>query len=264
MPFYNCEKFLDESISSILWQTFSDFEFIIINDASTDSSDTVVTKYLADPRIIYIKNQERRGIVYNLNNAFSYVHTDIIARMDGDDISHLQRLEKQYIFLQENPEIDIVGSYIDVIDDKWNKIRSTISKPTCVVDVKKYLLKFLTIFHGSSMIRRKIYDSIGYYREEWLYCEDYDWTFRAIYGGFSGTNLSESLYYYRYHGASTNTHSHEIALRVYKLKKVMKREFQIHYTVSNYIFLYIQFCINYFLPGRKVQWIESIYKKYFF
>src|SRR3989339_816276 len=117
MPFRNAEKFLDQSIQSILNQTFTDFEFIIINDASTDASDRIVSKYLDDPRVVYLKNNKQLGTTKNLNKGLRLSKAFIIARMDGDDISILTRLEKQLKVLQNDKKISIVGSFAETIDE---------------------------------------------------------------------------------------------------------------------------------------------------
>ena len=116
MPFYNAARFLDAAILSILNQTFTDFEFIVINDASTDNADDIVKKYLYDQRIVYIKNDHNLGIVANLNHGLRIATAPIIARMDGDDVSDVTRLEKQFNFLINHPEVAAVGTYIKIID----------------------------------------------------------------------------------------------------------------------------------------------------
>ncbi|MEQ4894891.1 glycosyltransferase family A protein, partial [Escherichia coli] len=104
MPVYNAEKYIYESIKSILVQSYSNFEFIIINDGSKDSSGKIIENFLDDTRIRYI-NRENKGLVFTLNEAISLSRGNYIARMDADDISHPLRLEKQLNFLLENPDI---------------------------------------------------------------------------------------------------------------------------------------------------------------
>ena len=108
MPVYNGEKYLQEAIESILNQTFKDFEFIIINDGSTDKTLEII-KSFTDPRIKLI-TQENRGIIYSLNKGITESRGKYIARMDADDISLPERLEKEYRFLEQNPNYGIVGT----------------------------------------------------------------------------------------------------------------------------------------------------------
>jgi len=249
MPFYNCEKFLDASISSILWQTFSDFEFIIINDASTDNSDTIVQKYITDTRIIYIKNTNNKWIVQNLNQAVSFSHGEFIARMDGDDISNITRLEKQYNFLASHKEISIVGTFLQIINTNWI-FQYNMIKPVKHDEIKRKWLKFLTLAHQTSMFHRTLYDSIWPYREEYLYCEDLDFICRAIFNWYLWANIPEFLYSYRHHSNSTRQYAKIIARRVYKLKKEVIKRFHIRCSYGDYWHIYGQFLLNYVLPWK--------------
>ena len=111
MPLYNPEEeHLREAITSILNQTFTDFELLIVNDGSKNNAEEVVLSF-NDERIRYIKH-DNMGLAATLNKGVDLASTNIIARMDQDDIAHTDRLEKQFKFLEENPEISIVGSWI--------------------------------------------------------------------------------------------------------------------------------------------------------
>ena len=108
MPVYNTkEEFLRTAIESILNQTYSNFEFIIINDGSTNNAEDVILSY-KDERIVYLK-QENKGIVSALNNGWDKASGEYIARMDSDDISLSERFEKQIEFLENNSEYSLVG-----------------------------------------------------------------------------------------------------------------------------------------------------------
>lgn len=120
MSVYNGEKYLPETIDSILNQTFKDFEFIIINDGSTDKTAKILTSY-DDPRI-RIFNQENMGLTKSLNRAISLAKGEYIARMDADDISYPERLKKQVDYLNKNPDIGLVGSKYIRIDKRGRKI----------------------------------------------------------------------------------------------------------------------------------------------
>jgi len=110
MSVYNAQKYLDEAIESILNQTYSNFEFIIINDGSTDKSLEIIENYAKkDSRIIVI-NRENKGLIYSLNEGIRKANGKYIARMDADDISLPQRLEKQVEFMEKNKNIGICGT----------------------------------------------------------------------------------------------------------------------------------------------------------
>lgn len=261
MPFYNCEKFLDTSISSILNQTFSDFEFILVNDASTDSSDHVVHKYLFDKRIIYIKNIENKWIVYNLNQGIGYSSGEFIARMDWDDISDKTRLEKQYNFLMLHPEVSIVWTFSKIIDSEWI-FQYQLTKPVSHGEIKKNILKFLTISHNTSLFRRSLYEHIWPYSDKYQYCEDQDFNYRAIFTHHIWVNIPEFLYSYRFHENSTGLHAKTIAKNLYKLRKETIKKYHIKSSFTQYFHIYAQFFFQYFLWQKYFQKMCYLYRKY--
>ena len=114
MPAYNVEKYIGEAISSVLDQTFTDFELLIINDGSTDTTEQIINAF-TDPRIRHI-NQTNQGIAAALNIGLLNAKADLIARFDADDICHPQRLEKQYDFLMSHPGYVLVGSDAENVD----------------------------------------------------------------------------------------------------------------------------------------------------
>jgi glycosyltransferase involved in cell wall biosynthesis len=126
MPVYNTEMYLKEAIDSILNQTFRDFEFIVINDGSTDSTSDIIESY-SDPRIIYLQNEKNLGVATSLNKGLSIAKGTYIARMDGDDVSRCDRLEKQVAFMDANPEIGVCGTWLETIGDRnevWSPPRN--------------------------------------------------------------------------------------------------------------------------------------------
>ncbi len=117
MPVYNSSGYLSDAIESILSQTYSDFEFIIIDDASTDNSIEIIYSY-HDPRIVLLKNDINLGVTHSLNKGIKHARGKYIARMDADDIALPQRIELQVDFLEKNPEFILVGSFFEVIPEK--------------------------------------------------------------------------------------------------------------------------------------------------
>jgi len=116
MPVYNAEKFLREAIDSILAQTFSDFEFIIINDGSTDGTKEIILSY-DDPRIVYLENEQNYGICVTLNRGLDEARGKYIARMDSDDISMPERFAKQVEYMDSHSEIGVLGTDIEVFGE---------------------------------------------------------------------------------------------------------------------------------------------------
>jgi glycosyltransferase involved in cell wall biosynthesis len=122
MPVFNAEKFLSAAIDSILQQTFQDFEFIIIDDGSSDKSASVIQSY-SDPRIHFYANKENIGISETLNKGIRLAEAPWIARMDADDISYPERLEKQMAYLEANPDCGMVSTLTRVISESGDVLR---------------------------------------------------------------------------------------------------------------------------------------------
>jgi len=260
MPFYNCEKYLDDSIQSILNQTFTDFEFIIINDASNDNSDYIVKKYLNDKRIIYIKNEKNVWIVENLNKWIHLAKWEYIARMDWDDISMLDRFEKQINFLEENRNVSIVWWFVKIIDENNNLIWE-IKKPINETDIRNNLFLFLTIIHWTSLIRKDTYNKVWFYREKYLYTEDNDWTYRCIYSWLKWANIPYFLYKYRKHLNSSSKNSKIIAKRNFELRKEIKKTFNLKLSFKDYIWMYTHYILWILLTWKQKEKFEYFIKK---
>ena len=205
MPVYNTkEEFLRAAIESILNQTYSDFEFIIVNDGSTNNAEEVILSY-KDDRIVYLK-QENQGIVSALNNGWDKANGEFIARMDSDDISFPQRLEKQIKFLEENSEYSLVGSWTEVIPNK-----RVIKLPT---DIKLMdLLADCTFIHPSIMFRKSDFDKYNLrYTEDAKYAEDYLLYSRAV-ANLKMTNLQEVLLNYRVYPDNSSSSNRDTRVR---------------------------------------------------
>ncbi len=122
MAVHNGEKYLRQAVESILAQTFMDFEFIIVNDGSNDSTDSILGEFASrDKRIIIVQNGKNIGLTRSLNRGLELAHGQLIARMDVDDISFPQRLEAQVDFMESHPEIGILGTAACVIDADGKK-----------------------------------------------------------------------------------------------------------------------------------------------
>lgn len=194
MPVFNGEKYLAEAINSILSQTFTDFEFIIVNDGSTDYSEEIILKY-TDKRIRYFY-KENSGISDTLRYGIEKSYGLYIARMDADDISFANRFQKQIKFLEENTEYILVGSAIHYIDEKSNFIGRSI--PYSSDFAIKYNLKFGSVIaHPSVMFKKEAYlNSHGYNSKIVGLFEDYVlWLDMSHYGKFY--NLTTPLLAYR-------------------------------------------------------------------
>ncbi|HOK51408.1 MAG TPA: glycosyltransferase, partial [Bacteroidales bacterium] len=150
MPVYNASSFIEESINSILQQTFSDFEFIIINDASTDNSRNIISSY-TDSRIRIIDNEQNLGVTRSLNKGIKLARGKYIARMDADDIALSNRFEKQVAFLESNPDYGLVGAYMQLLPSG-----AVVRVPTTDEELKATMLFHNPFVHPAMMIRKSI------------------------------------------------------------------------------------------------------------
>ena len=154
MPVYNAEQYLIEAIDSILSQTFIDFEFIIVNDGSTDSSSEIIDAYVKnDSRVIHVKN-ENQGISLSLNHGINIAKGEYIARMDADDISLSNRFDEQVKFMDNNPDVGICGTWVDLFGDIIKG--QSICHPTDNEKLKVRLFFSVCFVHPSVMIRKKL------------------------------------------------------------------------------------------------------------
>lgn len=205
MPVYNAEKFLSEAIESILSQSFKDFEFLIINDGSTDHSEDIIFSY-QDPRIRYIKNEINQGIVFSRNKGLQLALGEYIASMDADDICLPERLEKQVAYMDAHKNIAICGTSFIFSDGKKRRVQSE----------SKTLITTLSLgnCYGAStvMIRKDVLSrhSLGY-NPEYSFGEDYElWLKIARHADLGG--IPQILVQYRVHTVSI-THSFTKAQR---------------------------------------------------
>jgi len=198
MPVYNAERFLRKAIDSILAQSFKPFEFLIIDDGSTDRSAEIVESY-RDPRIRFIRNTENLGITETLNKGISLSSCELIARMDADDVSHPQRLQKQFGYMKRNPGCALLSTWARVVSEDGKFIR-----------LERYRSNFyyynLTyecwIYHPTVMFCKSAVEKIGMYAMP--YSEDYD-LFWRMSTQFKIANLPEALLDYRISSSSLNT-----------------------------------------------------------
>ncbi|HEV7680756.1 MAG TPA: glycosyltransferase family A protein [Pyrinomonadaceae bacterium] len=193
MPVHNGIPFLDESIKSILAQTISDFEFVILDDGSTDGSAELLREWAQrDARIQLHHSSKQLGLAGSSNAVVSKARALIVARMDADDIAHPDRLRRQLGIMESHPEIVVIGTLCDGIDasgrvvrprDRWRLLRRS---------------AYIPFPHGSTMFRRKAFEEVGGYNELMMGAEDQD-LFRKMATKGRVVTLADTLYSYRYH-----------------------------------------------------------------
>ncbi|MCW3109269.1 MAG: glycosyl transferase protein [Segetibacter sp.] len=190
MPVYNAEKYLAEAIDSILHQSFSNFEFLIIDDGSTDTSIDIIRSY-SDSRIHLVRNEKNLGISATLNKGIDLSSTELIARMDADDISYPTRIEAQLEFFRKNPDCALLSAWArEIAEDKTPIYTSRFNSNFyyCILIFECW------IYHPTVMYKKSAVKDVGAYSVP--YCEDYDlwWKLSRKY---KIANLSEVLLDYR-------------------------------------------------------------------
>lgn len=199
MAVYNGEHYLNESIDSILSQTFQEFEFLIIDDGSTDRSCDIINSY-QDSRIRLVTNNRNIGLPCSLNKGLELARGEFIARQDADDLSEPDRLEKQVKFMLANPDLALLGTWYKKIDENGQEISR--KKLPCQCNQLRWSLLFYCPFiHASVMLRRSALEEIGFYDPSFTYAQDYDlWS--RIAQRMSVANLNEHLVAYRINSLS--------------------------------------------------------------
>lgn len=200
MSVYNSEKWLSYSIESIINQTYTDFEFLIINDGSTDNSNVILDEYSKRDKRINVINQSNIGLTKSLIKGIKLSKGDIIVRIDADDFASHERIEKQLIEL-ENKKLDLIATNFSVIDKNGDKIKyHDIRKKQ--KEILKMLLGGNSFFpHSSVMFKKEVYVQLGGYNPFFNKSQDIDLWLRFMQNKFKTgvCNLNKPLSYIRIH-----------------------------------------------------------------
>ena len=196
MSVFNGEDFLEASIQSVLRQTFTDFEFIIIDDGSNDSSLAIIESFKElDPRIKVIAHKNQ-GLPKSLNVGIENSIGKYIARIDADDLCYELRLEKQFAFMEENHAVDLIGSSVDVINED-GLITASKKQITDFENIYKKRFLLSPILHITFFGKRSFFERNNGYRDSFVFAQDYDLVLRGIDSGSIILNMKEPLVQYR-------------------------------------------------------------------
>ena len=230
IPCFNADKYLHEALESILTQTYTNLEIILINDGSTDKTRQICQTYLKnDRRILYIENKVNLGLIYTLNIAISKASGEFIARMDADDLSEKNRIQIQLSYLLEHPEVDILGSKSNHLIDKVGFVNNI--NP---IYLEYNTLKISSLFsqpliHGSVLAKTNLLKK-NPYNPEYKHSEDFELWLRLLDQGAVIANINDQLYSYRINNSGvsfSNTHkqieSHIKASHLYLEKKLNRK-----------------------------------------
>ena len=257
MPVYNAENFLTEAIESILQQSYSNFEFIIIDDASSDNSWNIIQKYAKK----YTKKIQAYRMPKNLNRggdtcaneALVYAKGKYIARMDADDVAHYNRLEKQVAFLEDNTGYFLVGSNAEVIDQNGKSMGDKL-EPETYDDIYSSYFTFHPLIHPTVMFHRTVDGTPFKYRIKYSANNDY-YTFFTLLckNRYKFANLQERLLLYRIHGKNdTFNHMKEKFLNTLKIRGEMVFQYGYPLNFKQVLITIAQAMILLLLPEKMV------------
>lgn len=245
MAVHNGLPYLEKAARSILGQTYRNLEFIIVDDDSTDKSwDFLVN--LKDKRVKLIKNSNHLGLAASLNKGLKLAKGRYIARMDADDISLPRRLETQLNFMHAQPEVDICGSWVILIDDMGNTINH-VHKPLEEKKIKQMNKWFTGIVHPTWFAKRKVFEKLSGYQTNYDMIEDMEFLNRAK--NYKMANINKELLLWR---SNRNRRSIKEIDKMYKksfhfrLEQFKKGEFGLSYIPL----LFRSFATTYLLPSK--------------
>lgn len=201
MPIFNGGKYLREAVESILDQTFTDFEFLVLDDGSTDDSLALLRQYAARDSRVRVITRENRGLTFSLNELLSYARGEFVARMDADDVALPERFARQAAFLGEHPRVVCVGGAYQMIDNA-SRFLTTLTPPQTDAEIQYlHLSGHTAINHPTAMMRLAVVNRVGGYDSEYDLVEDLDlWLRLGEVGELA--NLADVLLKYRLHDKS--------------------------------------------------------------
>ena len=207
MPAYNAERYIPEAIESVLSQTHADFEFIIVDDGSTDGTLSIAESYAQKDRRIRLVSHSNVGEVVSLNRALDLAHNEWIVCMHADDVMLPDRIERQIAFVEENPDVAVASTCVYYINENGKTVGKYQSPYTSRARIEESVQRNEVIgFHHPAVIMRKsVIKEVGGYRQETWPCEDVELWNRVIDHGHNVLVQPEYLLKYRKHGSSSST-----------------------------------------------------------
>lgn len=218
MAVYNCSSTVEEAIDSILNQTYTNWEFIICDDCSTDNTLEIVREYEKKypDKFKVIQNETNSKLSYSLNHCLKYADGEFIARMDGDDISVPERFETQVKYLREHPDVDLCSTLVQRFDE--NGLADIIVKPEFP---DRYTQRNHVAFnHATIMTYKYVYEKCGGYTvsKRTVRAQDFDLWFRFFYHDFKGVNLQKPLYLMREDLNAVKRRTFKVRFNAYRTK----------------------------------------------
>lgn len=192
------QRYIRDALDSVLNQTFNDFEFIIIDDGSSDETGPILDDYARRDSRIHVVHQPNQGLIASLNHGLALARAPLIARMDGDDMSLPHRFERQMLHIEEHPDLAVLGAFMREIDEDDVEV-GIARRPLRDEAIKAALQEYVAISHATVIMRKAAVQAVGGYRSAFIHAEDYDlWLRLADHHQFA--NLPQVLYVRRLHG----------------------------------------------------------------
>jgi glycosyltransferase involved in cell wall biosynthesis len=206
MPVYNGAQFLDEAIQSVLDQTYKEFELLLVNDGSKDKSLEIAERYAKSDSRVRVISHENMGMAKTLNDAIAQAQNERIARIDQDDLMEPNRLERQLAYIQRYPDVDILSSFVKIIDDS-GQVLAEGKSPLISYDAVEKLHRsgeMIGFHHPAVMMRKSSVLNAGGFRSQFWPVDDVDLWARMLEKGYKVLVQPEFLTRYRVHGGSTS------------------------------------------------------------
>lgn len=261
MPVYNGLPYLKKALESVLNQSYSKLEFIIYDDASKDNSWQIIKKFQTkDKRIRLFQNKKNLGLGITLNKAIKKAKGEYVARMDADDIMVSERLEKQVKFLEKNPQIVVVGSWMKEINEKGEIIGKR-KLPVEHKQIYQMMYYLMGLQHPSAMFNLNLIPANFKWYQEKKYIEDLDMFFRLLkYGQFA--NLSQYLMFYRIHAKNISLKNlKKTFMRARKVRNKAIRQYNYHPNLKAKFLHFFTGLLVWVLPEKYLLNIYSLFRR---
>ena len=222
MSVYNeTELILRAAIESILEQTFTDFEFIIVMDSpENETNKKILSEYSKlDERICLLFNEKNEGLTFSLNKALENAKGKYVARLDADDVSLANRLEVQRNFLEQN-NLDFIGGYVQTITENDEILNKCVKVPVLDIDIRKKIKINSCVFHPTWFLRKSIFDDIGNYKTQ--YVEDYEFLLKTMQKNYKLGNIPQIVLKYR---ITTNSVSRSSLFEQYLRMRYLQKKY---------------------------------------
>ena len=258
---YNAGKYIEEAIKSVLDQTYTNFEYILIDNGSEDNSWGIIQSYAKiDKRIIPIKNAKTLTIAQSFNVGFRKSKGEYIVRQDADDWAFPYRIEKQIEILQRDPKIVLCGGAIEVCDESLCP-KYTRRYPKTDAEIREKFFLYNPFAASATTMKRDVFERIGFYDEHVDAAEDYDSYFRLAKQG-KVANIPDTIIKYRVSNAGisiSKQNRQELQNILIRLRAITRYGFEINFKQK--LTLVAHFVLSLFLPNKLKLWIFNTYRK---